>query len=138
MINPINHSLSPDAANKYKVEPYVVAADVYAKAPHVGRGGWTWYTGSAGWLYRLITESILGLQLEGERLRIAPCIPRGWNGFTVTYRHRETSYEIAVVQTLAESASLRILLDGEEQPDQTIALANDGITHVVSVSLVQV
>jgi cellobiose phosphorylase len=138
MLNPINHSLSPDAADKYKVEPYVVAADVYAKAPHVGRGGWTWYTGSAGWLYRLITESILGLQLEGERMRIAPCIPRGWSGFTVTYRHRETSYEIAVVQTLAESASLRILLDGEEQPDQTIALANDGITHVVSVSLAQV
>jgi len=138
MLNPINHSLSPDAANRYKVEPYVVTADVYAKAPHVGRGGWSWYTGSAGWLYRLIIESILGLHLEGDRLRIAPCIPRSWSGFTIAYRHHETSYEIAVVQTPAESASLRILLDGEEQLDQTIALANDGIAHVISVSLGQV
>jgi cellobiose phosphorylase len=135
MLNPINHSLSPDAANKYKVEPYVVTADVYAKAPHVGRGGWSWYTGSAGWLYRLITESILGLQLEGDRLRIVPCIPSSWTGFTVIYRHRETPYEIVVTQTLAESASLQLLLDGEEQPDQTIALANDGIARVVRVSV---
>jgi cellobiose phosphorylase len=135
MLNPINHSLSPDAANKYKVEPYVVTADVYAKAPHVGRGGWSWYTGSAGWLYRLITESILGLQLEGDRLRIVPCIPSSWTGFTVIYRHRETPYEIVVTQTLAENASLQLLLDGEEQPDQTIALANDGIARVVRVSV---
>jgi cellobiose phosphorylase len=134
MLNPINHSLSPDAASRYKVEPYVVAADVYAKAPHVGRGGWSWYTGSAGWLYRLITESILGLQLEGDRLRMAPCIPRSWNGFTVIYRHRETPYEIVVVRAAA-AAPLRLLLDGQEQADSSIALVNDGLPHVVNLSL---
>jgi len=101
----------------------------------VGRGGWSWYTGSAGWLYRLIAESILGLQLEGDRLRIAPCIPRTWDGFTVTYRYRETSYEIAVVQTMGVTASSRMLLDGEERAGQTIPLTNDGIIHVVNLTL---
>jgi cellobiose phosphorylase len=113
MINPINHSLSADAMSIYKVEPYVATADVYAEPPHVGRGGWSWYTGSAGWLYRLITESILGLQLEGDRLRIAPCIPRSWDGFTVIYRYRETSYSCRRPDPEA-TASSRMLLDGEE------------------------
>jgi cyclic beta-1,2-glucan synthetase len=135
MINPINHSLSPDAMDTYKIEPYIAAADVYAKDPHIGRGGWSWYTGSAGWLYRLITESILGLQLEGDRLRIVPCIPRSWTGFTLTYRYRETSYEISVAQTVAATASSRVVVDGEEQPDQAIPLANDGAAHAVSVSV---
>jgi cellobiose phosphorylase len=134
MINPINHSLSEDAMNIYKVEPYIATADVYAEPPHVGRGGWSWYTGSAGWLYRLIAESILGLQLEGDRLRIVPCIPRSWDGFTVTYRYRETSYEI-VVQTTQATASSRMLLDGEECEGQTIPLANDGIIHAVNLTL---
>ena len=75
MINPVNHSLSSQDAATYKVEPYVVAADVYASPPHVGRGGWTWYTGSAGWLYRLIVESLLGLRLEVDKLRFKPCLP---------------------------------------------------------------
>jgi cellobiose phosphorylase len=123
--------------NIYKVEPYVATADVYAEPPHVGRGGWSWYTGSAGWLYRLIAESILGLQLEGDRLRIVPCIPRSWEGFTVAYRYRDTLYEIAVVQTTAAISSSRMLLDGEECPDQTIPLANDGIIHVVNVNLLR-
>ena len=135
MINPINHSLSPEALNTYKVEPYVAAADIYAKEPHVGRGGWTWYTGSAGWLYRLITESILGLQLEGDKLRVSPCIPRSWSGFTITYRFRETTYEIVAAHTDTPAATLRVLLDGEERPDRTIPLVNDGDAHVVSISL---
>ncbi len=135
MINPINHSLSADAVSVYKVEPYVATADVYAEPPHVGRGGWSWYTGSAGWLYRLIAESILGLQLEGDRLRIVPCIPRSWDGFTVVYRYRETSYEIAVVQITQATASSRLLLDGEECAGQTIPLTNDGIVHVVNLTL---
>jgi cellobiose phosphorylase len=138
MINPVNHSLSPDAMNTYKVEPYVATADVYAGAPHLGRGGWSWYTGSAGWLYRLIIESILGLRLEGERLRVVPCIPRSWNGFELTYRFRETSYEISVVQTAALAASLRVVVDGEERPDGTIPLTNDGVVHVVDVSVTRV
>ncbi|HSC10640.1 MAG TPA: glycosyl hydrolase family 65 protein, partial [Rhodanobacteraceae bacterium] len=135
MINPVNHSLSEDAMNIYKVEPYVATADVYAEPPHVGRGGWSWYTGSAGWLYRLIAESILGLQLEGDVLRITPCIPRSWDGFSVTYRYRETTYEIAVTQITSATSSSRLLLDGEELTGQTVPLANDGITHAVSLTL---
>ena len=77
MINPVNHARTPEGVATYKVEPYVVAADVYALAPHTGRGGWTWYTGSAGWMYRLVVESLLGLRLEVDRLRFAPCLPRG-------------------------------------------------------------
>src|ERR1041384_5720620 len=81
MINPVNHTRSAAALATYKVEPYVMAADVYAAAPHTGRGGWTWYTGSAGWMYRLALESLLGLSREGARLRVAPCLPAGWPGF---------------------------------------------------------
>jgi cyclic beta-1,2-glucan synthetase len=94
MINPVNHGKSPEAIQTYKVEPYVVAADVYAVAPHTGRGGWTWYTGSAGWLYRLMVESLLGLRLEVDKLHITPCLPADWQAFTVHYRHRETVYHI--------------------------------------------
>ena len=91
MINPINHARTPEGAAVYKVEPYVVAADVYALAPHTGRGGWTWYTGSAGWMYRLVVESLLGLNLEVDRLRFAPCLPPEWNELALHYRYRETS-----------------------------------------------
>jgi cyclic beta-1,2-glucan synthetase len=99
MINPVNHAQSPGDINRYKVEPYVVAADVYAVSPHIGRGGWTWYTGSAGWMYRLIVESLLGLKLEGNRLRFVPCLPRDWKTFKVHYRFRETLYHITVRQS---------------------------------------
>ena len=88
-INPINHARSPQGVATYKVEPYVVAADVYALSPHTGRGGWTWYTGSAGWMYRLIVESLLGLRLEVDTLHITPCLPASWKGFTLHYRYRE-------------------------------------------------
>ena len=84
MINPVNHAKSATAMATYKVEPYVVAADVYALSPHTGRGGWTWYTGSAGWMYRLITESLLGLRLEVDQLHFEPCLPAGWEGFKCT------------------------------------------------------
>src|ERR1044071_7001818 len=98
MINPVNHARTPAEVAVYKVEPYVVSADVYSVAPHTGRGGWSWYTGSAGWMLRLITESLLGLHLEvtaaGARLRLAPCLPAGWPGHAVCYRWRETVYEI--------------------------------------------
>src|SRR4029077_789257 len=94
MINPVNHALTADGARTYMVEPYVVAADVYALAPHTGRGGWTWYTGSAGWMYRLIVESLLGLNREGDRLHFAPCLPATWNEFAMHYRYLETTYHI--------------------------------------------
>ena len=84
MINPVNHGSTAETEAVYKVEPYVVAADVYAVAPHTGRGGWTWYTGSAGWMYRLIVESLLGLKLEGDRLHVTPCLPAEWSEFKLT------------------------------------------------------
>ncbi len=98
LINPINHGCSAGDIAVYKVEPYVVAADVYAVSPHVGRGGWTWYTGSSGWMYRLILESLLGLRVEADQLSLAPCLPPDWNTYTLHYRYRSTMYHITVIQ----------------------------------------
>ena len=133
MINPIHHASTPEAVATYKVEPYVVAADVYAVAPHTGRGGWTWYTGSAGWMYRLVMESLLGLQVEHGKLRVKPCVPADWAGFQVRYRHHETRYQIAVVQAHGPTASTRVTLDGVAQADGAIALVNDGGSHAVEI-----
>ena len=96
MLNPINHSLTQSEMHRYKVEPYVVAADVYSRPPHVGRGGWTWYTGAAGWMQRAGIEDILGLRIEGAWLRLDPCIPRHWSGFELTLRHGGAVYEFIV------------------------------------------
>ncbi len=130
MINPVNHGGSSDAIAIYKVEPYVVAADVYAVAPHVGRGGWTWYTGSAGWMYRLMVESLLGLQREGDTLRLAPCIPRDWPEYKLRYRYRDTTYRIRVRQ-LDAGGEPRLVVDGNEQSGLTISLQDDRNDHVV-------
>jgi cellobiose phosphorylase len=133
LINPIAHGASSEAIETYRVEPYVVAADVYAVAPHVGRGGWTWYTGSAAWMYRLIIESLLGLRLQGDRLRIEPCLPADWSGFTVHYRFRETVYHIAVHQTPHVSGDQRLTLDGAPQAAMAVPLADDHVEHQVEV-----
>ena len=135
MINPVNHARSPEAVATYKVEPYVVAADVYAVAPHVGRGGWTWYTGSAGWLYRLIVESLLGLRLEVDTLHFAPCLPADWHGFAVHYRYRETVYHIAVTQRPAGQDEMRVTVDGVARDDATIPLVDDRRDHAVEVHI---
>ena len=135
MINPVNHARSPEEIAIYKVEPYVVAADVYALSPHTGRGGWTWYTGSAGWMYRLIVESLLGLRLEVDKLRFTPCLPADWPGFTMHYRYRETVYHIAVQRPPAEKGETRVTVDGVDQPDNTIPLVDDHQEHYVEVSL---
>ena len=90
LINPVRHGDSDAAIQKYKVEPYVMAGDIYTKPQHAGRGGWTWYTGSAGWMYRLITESLLGLRLEVNRLHVNPRIPEQWDSFDLHYRYRQT------------------------------------------------
>ncbi len=111
----------------------MVAADVYAVPPHTGRGGWTWYTGSAGWMYRLIVESLLGLSLEVDKLRFAPCLPADWEGFTLHYRYRETFYHISVMQTPAENGEMRVSVDGIEQPDKTIPLVEDHKEHWAEV-----
>ena len=135
MINPIHHAQSPEAVATYKVEPYVVAADVYAVAPHTGRGGWTWYTGSAGWLYRLIVESLLGLRLEVDTLHVAPCLPADWPGFTLRYRYRETVYRIAVTQLPGGQGETKVTVDGVERPDPAIPLVDDRREHAVEVKI---
>ena len=117
----------------YRVEPYVVAADVYACPPHTGRGGWTWYTGSAGWMYRLIMESLLGLKLEADRLRFVPCLPADWRGFRVHYRYRETVYHINVLQTPAGDGGIGVTLDGVGRNDGAIPLIDDRQEHSVEV-----
>ena len=135
MINPVSHASSPEGIATYKVEPYVVAADVYARSPHIGRGGWTWYTGSAGWLYRLIVESLLGLRLDVDRLRVVPCLPADWKAFTVHYRYRETVYHIAVVQTRVGAGGTRLAVDGVEQADGAIHLVDDRREHSVELKI---
>ena len=133
MINPVTHSKSPEGIGIYKVEPYVVAADVYALPPHTGRGGWTWYTGSAGWMYRLIVESLLGLRLEVDRLRFAPCLPAEWKEFKMYYRYRETVYEIDVRQQPGGERRTIVTVDGVEQPDEAIPLVDDRRNRSVEV-----
>ena len=137
MINPVNHSRTAEAAATYKVEPYVVAADVYALAPHTGRGGWTWYTGSAGWMYRLVVESLLGLKLEADRLCFAPCLPVEWNEFALRYRYRETYYHIVVRRPDAEVdeklGAASVTVDGVAQEGNFVVLADDRQEHRVEV-----
>jgi len=111
MINPVNHATSQQGVATYKVEPYVIAADVYALSPHIGRGGWTWYTGSAGWMYRLVIESLLGLRLEVDKLRFEPCLPADWKSFNLHYRYRETVYHITILQ-MSDVGGMRVTLDG--------------------------
>ena len=134
MINPVNHGNSAEGIERYKVEPYVVAADVYAVPPHTGRGGWTWYTGSAAWMYRLIVESLLGLSMETDKLYFVPCLPADWDGFTVHYRFRETIYHIRVMQKQAgEKEATTVMVDGVVQQGKAIALVDDGQEHAVEV-----
>jgi cellobiose phosphorylase len=135
MISPLNHTMSPEAVATYKVEPYVVAADVYALSPHTGRGGWTWYTGSAGWMYRLIVESLLGLRLEVNKLRLLPCLPADWETFKVHYRYRNTVYNIAVLRTHAGDGETSVSVDGVEQHDKAILLVDDRQEHSVEVRI---
>jgi cyclic beta-1,2-glucan synthetase len=131
MINPIHHALDAGAAQRYKAEPYVLAADVYAVEPHVGRGGWSWYTGAAGWMYRLLTESLLGLQRQGDRMRIVPCIPAAWPGYRLRYRLGSSCYVIEVVQRAHAPASLQ--LDGIALEGLDFPLIDDGADHAVTL-----
>jgi cyclic beta-1,2-glucan synthetase len=135
MINPVNHALTAEATAVYKTEPYVVAADVYALAPHTGRGGWSWYTGSAGWLYRLIVETLQGLTLEKDKLHLAPCIPADWETYAVDYRYRATIYHITVVQHGVSEGEPAVTVDGVAQDAPVISLVDDGAHHVVEVRL---
>ena len=138
MLNPINHANSHTGVHRYKVEPYVVSADVYSMPPHVGRGGWTWYTGSAGWFYRVALESILGFRLQGDNLLVDPCIPKAWPGYEIAFRHRSAHYDISVENPLSVSRGiLRIKLDGQilSGNPALIPLVNDGTDHCVQIVL---
>ena len=134
LLDPARHAASAAETAIYKVEPYVIAGDVYAFAPHAGRGGWTWYTGSAGWMYQLITEHLLGLARSGNQLRVRPLLPRDWKNFEMHYRYGSSTYDIACHAT--ESAvGASIVLDGVEAAGETIALVDDGRTHSVVVNV---
>jgi cyclic beta-1,2-glucan synthetase len=134
MINPVNHGATPETISTYKTEPYVLAADVYAGTQHAGRGGWTWYTGSAGWMYRLITESFLGMQQEGNKLKFVPCIPEDWKSFKVHYRYKNTVYHIMVVQK-DNVAAMKVTVDGVIQEDKMITLTDDLKEHEVEITV---
>ena len=130
MINPIGHALDGRAVQCYKAEPYVLAADVYAVEPHVGRGGWSWYTGAAGWMYRLLTESLLGLHRSGERMRIRPCMPASWTHYQLRYRFGSSLYVIDIIQ---RAGPAKLILDGVAQDDDSFPLIDDGANHAVSL-----
>jgi len=136
LINPIYHATTPDEVQHYKVEPYVVCADVYGARPHTGRGGWTWYTGSASWLYRVAIETILGFQLRGETLRFEPCVSPTWPEFRLEYRYRSATYRILVDNSAGTGRGVRTVeLDGQRVPNNTVTLTDDSITHDVRVQL---
>ena len=133
MLNPVSHGASEEAIARYRVEPYVMCADIYGAEPHTGRGGWTWYTGAAGWMYRLTLETLLGVELKVDRLRIAPCLPDGWDGYTLHYRFRETVYHIVVRRAGAGQAG--VIVDGKAGEGDTISLVDDRQAHDVEVAL---
>ncbi|WP_371861532.1 GH36-type glycosyl hydrolase domain-containing protein [Pseudoduganella armeniaca] len=130
LINPVQHASNGDNVATYKVEPYVVTADIYAVEPHVGRGGWSWYTGSSGWMYRLILESLLGVRRMGERLAVAPRLPADWDGFALSYRYGTSRYLIRVTR-----GATALVVDGDFIADGVIALVDDGKEHAVEVRI---
>ena len=138
LLNPINHASTPDAMRRYKVEPYVACADLYSVPPHVGRGGWTWYTGSAGWMYRAGLESLLGFRLQGAELLVDPCIPSTWPNFGILFRYHSARYDIRVDNPHGVSCGVvRAEVDGVALPGHRarIPLADDGATHRVRIVL---
>jgi cyclic beta-1,2-glucan synthetase len=136
MLNPVSRATSREDVQRYKVEPYAVAADVYSEATHAGRGGWTWYTGSAGWLYRAGLEWILGFRLRENRLTLSPCVPPDWPGFQIHYRHRGTPYVITVDRQPGPDALPQLTVDGQAlKPGRNVVdLVEDGATHQVHVA----
>ncbi|HXJ60974.1 MAG TPA: glucoamylase family protein [Verrucomicrobiae bacterium] len=134
LINPVRHAQTPQDVRRYKVEPYVIAADVYSVPPHGGQGGWTWYTGSAGWFYRLIIESLLGIRLQVDKLRFAPCLPADWKSFKVHYRHRGTHYHLTLQNIAGRwDGPQTVLVDGIQQSDAALPLQGDGREHHAEV-----
>lgn len=136
MLNPIHHARTEHEVNRYKVEPYVMAADVYATSSHVGRGGWTWYTGAAGWMYQAGLEGILGFKRQGDTIVLRPCIPSRWSGFSLTYQYLSAKYEILVENPKARMTGFtKMLMDDKELTEPIIELKDDGQTHKVHLIL---
>jgi cellobiose phosphorylase len=136
LLNPVNHGNTPEHISIYKAEPYVVAADVYAVAPNLGRGGWTWYTGSAGWMYRLLIETLLGVNLEGNQLRLTPSMPKTWTHFTIHYRYRQTVYHISITRIVADSVEEKSLtIDGKKISGVLLSLEDDHHEHTVDMKV---
>jgi cyclic beta-1,2-glucan synthetase len=131
MINPIEHAKTKEEANKYKVEPYVIAADVYGNSNLVGRGGWTWYTGSASWYYIAGIEYILGLKIENKQIKIRPSIPTKWDGYEIKYKYKNTNYNIKVkkIKEKLEGQEQKIYINGKEEKE-IILLENAGIVEI--------
>jgi cyclic beta-1,2-glucan synthetase len=135
MINPLTHAVTAEDVGRYKVEPYVVAADVYTAEGHLGRGGWTWYTGSASWMYRIGLETILGFTKHGDSLTLEPCIPSAWREFSIEYRFGGSLYAISVVRRGRSNEVNRVIVDGTDRGDGAIPLVDDGKRHDVSIEL---
>ena len=142
LINPLSHADRQESIDRYRVEPYVVAADVYGVEPHAGRGGWTWYTGSASWMYRLIMESLIGIDQRADRWRIQPCLPHHWSHVELHFRYRETSYHVRI-ESNPDKPSLpsastpqrrtQLILDGTAMADDFILLVDDRRPHEIVV-----
>lgn len=136
LLTPIHHGGTPQQIATYKVEPYVVAADVYVVPPHTGQGGWTWYTGSAGWMYQLLIETLLGVHLEGDQLHLVPRLPKTWATFKIHYRYRQTVYHITITRLATDSAdAIRSSLDGQRLSGATIPLRDDRREHTVEMGI---
>jgi cyclic beta-1,2-glucan synthetase len=138
MLNPLTHGSTRTGVYRFRVEPYVAVADVYSEPPHTGRGGWSWYTGSAGWLYQAGVEHILGFAVQGNHLRLDPCIPSAWRAFDITYRYGTARYEIAVTNPNGVMRGIIGLeLDGEPLPvaEKRVPLQDDGSKHVVRLTM---
>jgi cyclic beta-1,2-glucan synthetase len=136
MLNPVNHTRTSDEVQRYRAEPYVVAADVYSAPQHTGRGGWTWYTGSAGWMYRIGIEALLGISLRKGALHIDPCIPKDWPRYEVTFKSSHTPYHIVVENPEGVSRGVRLIeVDGKDCSGEDIPLSDDGVEHSVRVVL---
>jgi cyclic beta-1,2-glucan synthetase len=137
LINPVLSATTADAVAHYRGEPYVVAADVYSMPPHVGRAGWTWYTGSASWLYRVALEDILGLRREGNLLGFQPCVPASWSSFEVRYRFGKSEYRITISPAPNPDVPRVVLVDGVAMPDGQLRLSDDGLAHTISIGAVE-
>jgi len=136
LINPIKHARNIRDNSVYKAEPYVMAADVYSEYPHVGRGGWTWYTGSAGWMYRTGLENVLGFTKNGNQLTLIPCLPRRWKEYTIWYRYLDTNYEIHVLNPDGlNTGKVKLTLDGNPLIGQVLTLVDDAQKHIVEAIL---